>query len=130
LGISITGYRFVSAGYETSRVYPGLPKCKFAKPQVKYIGHLIGSWERRVDPAKVETIRRLREPGTKKQVRQLLGFFSFFREYIPNFAEYAKPLTDLTSKRTPERVHLDSKSRGALLSLKELLCQATVKPCI
>jgi hypothetical protein len=95
---------------------------------VKYIGHLIGSGERRVDPARVETIRQLRDPETKKQVRQLLGFFSFFREYIPNFAEYAKPLTDLTSKRTPERVSLDSKAREALSLLKELLYQATIKP--
>jgi hypothetical protein len=63
----------------------------FCKPQVKYIGHLTGFGERRVDPAKVETICRLREPETKKQMRQLLGFFSLFREYIHNFAEYAKP---------------------------------------
>ena len=106
----------------------GIKKCSFAKPQVKYIGHLIGSGERRVDPAKVETVRRLRVPETKKQVRQLLGFFSFFREYIPNFADYAKPLTDLTSKRTAERVCLDSKARKALSSLKDLHCQATIKP--
>ena len=106
----------------------GISKCNFAKPFVKYIGHLIGSGERRVDPAKVETIRQLRVPETKKQVRQILGFFSFFREYIPNFADYAKPLTDLTSKSTPERVCLDSKAREALVSLKELLCQATIKP--
>jgi len=95
---------------------------------VKYIGHLIRSGERRVDPAKGETIRQLRDPETKKQVRQLLGFFSFFREYIPNFAEYAKPLTDLTSKCTPEPICLDSKAFESLASLKELLCQATVKP--
>jgi len=32
----------------------GIKKCEFAKPQLKYIGHLIGSWERRVDPAKTD----------------------------------------------------------------------------
>jgi len=56
----------------------GIKKCEFARPYLKYIGHVIGSGERRVDPAKVETVRGLREPETKKQVRQLLGFFSFF----------------------------------------------------
>jgi len=106
----------------------GITKCNFARPQVKYRGHLIASGERRVDPAKVETIRQLRDPETKKQVRQLIGLFSFFREYIPNFAEYAKPLTDLTLKRIPERICLDSKALEALASLKELLCQAIVKP--
>ena len=106
----------------------GLKKCEFAKSHLKYVGHIIGSGERRVDPAKVETVRSLNEPETKKQVRQLLGFFSFFREYIPNFAMRAKPLTDLTGKRTPERIIVSTEVREALLVLKDLLCEATVKP--
>ncbi len=57
-----------------------------------------------------------------------MDFFHFFREYIPNFADYTKPLTDLTSESTPERVCLDSKVREALISLKKLLRQATIKP--
>jgi hypothetical protein len=38
----------------------GIKKCEFAKPYVRYIGHVIGSGERRVDPTKVETVRALR----------------------------------------------------------------------
>jgi len=38
---------------------------------------------------------------TKKQLRQLLGFFSYFREFTPNYAALAKPLTDLTAKQVP-----------------------------
>ena len=56
----------------------GLEKSDFARPMVKYIGHLIGSGERRVDPAKVEAVQKMREPETKKQVRQVLGFFPSF----------------------------------------------------
>ena len=43
-------------------------------------------------------------PQNKRQVRQILGFFSFFRDYIPNFAEIAKSLSDLTSKRVSGRI--------------------------
>ena len=44
----------------------GINKCEFAKPQLKYNGHLIGSGERRVDPAKTDKVQGLREPETKK----------------------------------------------------------------
>jgi len=44
----------------------------------------------------------MKRPESKKQTRQVLGFFSFFRDYIPNFSAIAKPLTDLTGKRVPE----------------------------
>lgn len=109
----------------------GIEKCEFAKPQVKYIGHIIGSGERRVDPAKIDTINRLQTPSTKKQVRQLLGFFSFFREHIPNYAKHAKLLTDLTGKNTPERLTMSNEAVSALNRLKELLCRATMEPlCI
>jgi len=57
---------------------------------------VIGSGKRRADPDKIEHMKR---PETKTQVRQVLGFFSWFREYIPDFAIHAKPLTDLTVKR-------------------------------
>jgi phospholipid-translocating ATPase len=106
----------------------GIKKCEFAKPQLKYIGHLIGSGERRVDPAKTDKVQGLREPETKKQIRKLLGFFSFFSEYIPNYSMYAKPLTDLTGKRMPERIILGQLARSALQTLKDLLCNATFEP--
>jgi len=108
----------------------GIQKCEFAKPQVKYVGHVIGSGERRVDPTKIETIRGLQEPKTKKQVRQILGFFSFFREHIPNYAKHAKPLTDLTGKGTPERLTLNNEASLAVNTLKDLLCKATMEPLV
>ena len=92
--------------------------------------YIIGSGERRVDPAKIETICGLQEPKTKKQVRQLLGFFSFFREHIPNYAKHAKPLTDLTGKGTSDRITLSNEASLALKMLKDLLCRATMEPLI
>jgi hypothetical protein len=106
----------------------GINKCEFAKPKVKYIGHIIGSGERRVDPGKIKTVQELQEPKTKKQIRQLLGFFSFFREYIPNYAMHAKPLTDLTGKGVPERLCLSQEANTAFKVLKDLLCKATMEP--
>jgi len=81
-----------------------LKKCRFAQSQVKYLGHIIGSGIRRPDDEKVATVKDMQIPESKKQYRRLIGFFSYFRDYIPYFAEIAQPLTDLTGKRVPNRV--------------------------
>ena len=107
----------------------GLNKCEFAKGNLKYIGHLVGSGERGIDPEKVYgAVERLKEPETKKQLRQIIGFFSFFRDYLYNFSFIAKPLTDLTAKRVPERIPFHQKERDALNELKSLLIEAVKHP--
>lgn len=106
-------------------------KCTFAKGEVKFVGHLIGSGRRRADPEKVATVYALRNAETKKQLRQILGFFSFFRDYIPHFAEIARPLTELTAKRVPNKIPWGESQQLALDKLKELLVEATINPlCI
>ena len=68
---------------------------------MKCLGHIIGSGQRKANPDKVRVVHEMTRPENKKQVRQVLGFFSYFRDYIPDFSAVAKPLTDLTGKRVP-----------------------------
>jgi len=65
--------------------------------------HIVGSGKRLglPDPEKVKAVMDLKVSETKKQVRQIMGLFSHFRDYIPSFSEVAKPITDLTLKRVP-----------------------------
>jgi len=106
----------------------GLSKCSFAKSEIKFVGQIIGSGKRRADLDKVASIQDLKEPETKKQLRQMLGFFGFFCDYLPNYAQNAKPLTDLTAKRIPDRIPFGEVERQALNSLKTRLCNATMEP--
>ena len=73
-------------------------------------------------------VGRLKKPATKKELRQIIGFFSFFRDYICNFSFVAKPLTDLTNKRVPERIPFQLRKRNALNELKKLLIEAVTQP--
>ena len=71
-------------------------KSNFAVAQIKFVEHIIGSGYRAPDPDKA--IKNLSPPVDKRQVRQVIGLFSYFREYIPDFAKYAYPLTELTER--------------------------------
>ena len=49
----------------------------------------------------VEKVKDAPRPSTKKQVRSLMGLAGYYRDFIPNFAAIAAPLSDLTRKANP-----------------------------
>jgi hypothetical protein len=103
-----------------------LKKCIFAKGEVKFIGHVIGSGKKMMNPERIETLVNLKAPETKKQVKQVLGFFGYYRQFICNFAEIAKPLTDLTCKRIPETIVWTELHQKSLDLLKEKILSNAV----
>jgi len=89
---------------KTAGITLNLKKCKWAQNQVRFCGKILGSGKRLADPEKVKVIHEMNTPQTKTELRQILGFLSYFREHIANFAEIAKPLTDLTARRVSTRI--------------------------
>lgn len=102
-----------------------LGKCSFAKPKVKYLGHIVGSGEHGPDPEKIAAIQKLKSPTTKKALRSVLGLFNYYREYVPQYANIAKPLTDLTRKAVPNDIPWSSDAEEAFATLKDNLCRVT-----
>ena len=51
-----------------------------------------------MDPGKLNGIRDWPAPTTVKQVQGFLGFRNFYRRFIRNFSELAKPLNELLKK--------------------------------
>ena len=98
-----------------------LAKCNFAKPEVKFVGHFIGSGTRKPDPQRLEGITNMSRPRTKSELRKLLGAFSYYREYVPHFAEISKTLTDFTSKQTPNVLPWTDEHQYALECLRTKL---------
>jgi len=56
-----------------------LRKCKFALPELKFCGQIIGSGKRQVDPDKIAAVEAIKVHKTKKEERQLMGFSTTFR---------------------------------------------------
>jgi len=113
-----------------------LENSKFAQSSVTFVGHTIGSSLHGPDPHKVACMQDVKPLNSKKEVRQSLGFFSYFRTYIDRFAEIAKPLIDLTKKQVSSKISCTSEHQHAFDLLKQSLCNATKlhifefgKPC-
>jgi len=75
-----------------------LAKCEFGKPEVKFVGRLVGSGNYRPDSKRLQGLDKIEVPSTKKKLRALLGAFGYYKDYIPHFSAIAMPLTDLTKK--------------------------------
>ena len=110
-----------------ARLTLNLKKCKWAQSRVKFCGEILGSGQIFADPEKVKVVHEMKIPQTKTELRRILGFFSYFREHILNFAETEKPLTDLTAKCVAVKIPVRDQQQ-AFDELKRLLCKATIEP--
>ncbi len=78
------------------KLKPG--KCTFLQRQVRYLGYIVSGDGVATDPAKIEKVARWPVPRTTKEVQQFVGFASYYRRSIKNFAETTKPLHHLTER--------------------------------
>ena len=99
-------------------------KCRWFQKSVKYLGHIVSKKGIECDPEKVEAVQHWPVPATVKEVRQFLGFAAYYRKFIPNFSDIAKPLTNLTKKSV--RFKWDKDCQRAFQIIKEKLVSAPV----
>lgn len=72
-------------------------KCKLFQRQVRYLGRVVSGDGYSLDPEDTAAVHNLakQKPATVGDVRKLLGFLSYYRQYIQDFSRIAKPLYDL-----------------------------------
>lgn len=78
-------------------------KCKLFKREVSFLGRVVSKEGYRMHPENIKAVTNLTKttPRTIGDVRKLLGLLSYYRRYVPNFAQKAKPLYDLLSRMEP-----------------------------
>ena len=86
-----------------------------------------------MDRAKIEVIEKLPPPVNVKGIRSFLGHAGFYRRFIKDFSQIARPLTNLLAKDAPfeftnECLFEDVKRFQALVSELER-CILSQKVC-
>lgn len=77
-------------------------KCELFKRNVRFLGKMVSGEGYTVDPKDLAPIQALKEriPATVGELRQILGFVSYYRTYIKDFSKVTKPLYALLSSDT------------------------------
>ena len=76
-------------------------KCTLMCKEVAYLGHIISPEGISPNPKKVQTVLDWPVPRTVKEVQSFLGFTNYYRRFIKNFSQIARPLHALTKKSVP-----------------------------
>ena len=70
----------------------------------------------------MQAVSNFPTPTTKKRVRAFLGLTGYYRKFLPDYADIAAPLTDLTKKNAPNRVKWTEECEKSFKILKNKLC--------
>ena len=101
-----------------------MEKCNFLKAHLQYLGHIISGKGIEPVPEKLESIKKMPAPTTPKEVKQFLGLIGYYRKFVPQFADIARPLTSLTKKDI--EFHWTEKCQASFELLKEALMKEPI----
>ena len=99
-------------------------KCFLFQEQCTFLGHTVNADGTTCEKQKVEAVQSWPEPRNVTEVRSFLGTCSYYRKFIPNFAEIAAPLTNLTRKF--QKFEWSSSCQKAFDTLKKSLTTAPI----
>lgn len=100
------------------------PKCNLLQTSVPFLGHVISGTGVSTDPRKIVAVQSWAVPENVSQLRSFLGFCSYYRRFIANFAQIASPLSSLTRK--DKEFVWSSSCQEAFESLKGKLTSAPI----
>ena len=101
-----------------------LRKSFFAQTELDYLGFWITRNGIQPQPKKVEAIRRLLPPVTKRQLRRFLGMINYYRDMWRRRSHVLAPLTALTSKTAKWQWGL--KEKNAFEEIKRIISAETI----
>lgn len=75
-------------------------KCDFFRTEVHFLGHKCTSNGILPDPAKLNVVEKYPRPKDKSETKRFVAFANYYRRFIRNFSGIARPLNELSQKKT------------------------------
>ncbi len=99
-------------------------KCFFAKPKIKYLGHIVSKDGIAPCPEKCEAVMNFPTPHDVKSLRSFVGLANYYRKFVHGFGKIAAPLNKLMCKDTP--FLWDDECEMAFKKLRDGLCSPPI----
>ena len=99
-------------------------KCKFGLSELNVLGYHISGNGISPDSSKIEAIRDVLSPTSTKEVKRVLGLFSYYRKFVGGFAKITLPLVKLLNKGV--KFVWSDECQLAFDRIKDLLCNPPV----
>jgi hypothetical protein len=94
-------------------------KCMFGVSSGKLLGYMISSWRINVNPKKVEAIKNLQPPRTRKEIQKLAGMMAALNRFISKLEERGMPFYRLLRKT--DGFQWDDQAAAMFIELKKYL---------
>src|SRR6266704_4639203 len=99
-------------------------KCQFEVRRIEFLGVILEDGMVTMDPIKIAGMKDWKTPRNVKEVRQVLGFWNFYRRFIKGFSHIARPLNNLL-KKGAKWIWGEAKQK-AFDELKQIVCKEPV----
>jgi len=83
---------------EKNDLYVKLEKYVWKAKKIEFLGVVIGPKGIEMEKEKVDRVLSWPEPKNVKDVRKFLGLANYYRRFIKDFAQIARPMNMLTRK--------------------------------
>ena len=106
-----------------------MEKCEIGVPNITFLGRSISSEGTMPNKSKVDKfLSTIKMPKNVKQTKRLIGFFQYFRHYMPELADKLLPFYQLTKNDTP--FEITNEHHTCLKDLTKMLensCKSTLR---
>ena len=106
-----------------------MEKCEIGVPNITFLGRSISSEGTMPNKSKVDKfLSTIKMPKNVKQTKRLIGFFQYFRHYMPKLADKLLPFYQLTKNDTP--FEITNEHHTCLKDLTKMLensCKITLR---
>jgi len=83
---------------EENDLYVKPEKCVWKVKKIEFLGVVIGPSRIEMEKEKVDGVLSWPEPRNTKDIRKFLGLANYYRRFIKDFAQVARPMNVLTRK--------------------------------